>query len=102
MIKHVVRIVPKVRDKPIWFVRRASDDRIKCIDGKWRGSVSIGDIKFYSSAGRAMRYGLAGCRAVASVAGGSLVSKGSAHAVYPGESVDREGRIYDENDNWAR
>lgn len=67
--------------KAAWFVRRDSDGRILCVDRKWRSNAgSIGRIKFYSSAGRAHRYGLRGC-------------DGTAYAVYPDDLVDCTGRV---------
>ena len=88
--------------KANWFVRRASDGRMLCIDGKWRSMVSANRIKFYTSSGRAERYGLKGCAYVDSVAGGSLQSRGSCHAVYDGESVDACGKIFDDQNRWVR
>jgi len=65
----------------IWFVRRATDDRILCIDRLWRNNAGcVESIKFYSSAGRAHRYGLKG-------------QDGTAYAVYPGDCVDCLGNV---------
>lgn len=74
--------------KAEWFVRRASDNRILCTDGLWRYNAGCVDsIKFYSSSGRALRYGLKaydGCWEG---------SDGTAYAVYHGDSVNCCGQI---------
>ena len=66
---------------PVWFVRRASDNRILCTDGLWRLNAGcIESIKFYSSDGRALKYGLRG-------------SDGTAYAVYPNDTIDCMGAV---------
>jgi len=68
-----------------WFVRRESDDRILCTDGLWRLNCGyIESIKFYSTVGRAIAYGLG-------------KSEGTAYAVLSGDRVDCCGNITIEN-----
>jgi hypothetical protein len=67
--------------KALWFVRRATDNRILCVDRLWRSNAgSVDRIKFYTSAGRAHRYGLKG-------------EDGTAYAVHHGDCVDCTGRV---------
>lgn len=71
-----------MKRKAKWFVKRASDDRMLCVDGLWRSYVAgIEDIKFYTSIGRAHKYGL-------------KHQDGTAYAVYDGDEVDRDGIVY--------
>lgn len=80
-----VMIMQRDRNKTsrgaIWLVRRATDSRFLCVDGSWRHCVAgVDRIKFYASSGRAHRYGLRG-------------RDGSAIAVYPNDSINRNGHI---------
>ena len=73
-----------------WFVRRASDDTVKHIDGSWKMPVVPAEVKFYSSSGRADRFGFAGCPAVHN---GNTYSYGTCYNVLDGWSVCSDGII---------
>ena len=82
--------------RPVWFVTRSKDGAILGTDGRWMKQFShVGDIKFYSTCGRAQRFGL-GRVSESDYADscGNLQSIGMCHSVYPGESVDICGRIF--------
>ena len=72
-------------NKPVkWFVRRASDNRILCTDGLWRGNVGgVDSIKYYSTDGRAIHDGLQ------RYTGGTL----TAYGLYRGDCVNCYGEI---------
>ena len=64
-----------------WLVHRESDNRLLCVDGKWRGIVSHPRrIKLYTHLGRARRYGLKG-------------GLGTCVCVYPGDTLDVCGNV---------
>ena len=68
--------------RAVWFVRRGSDNRILGVDGKWYDWCGyIERIKFYTSSGRALKYGLRGR------------IDGTAFAVYNNDSIDCNGCI---------
>lgn len=74
-----------------WMVRRQIDDRFLCTDGKWRHCVAdVRQIKFYSTANRAIKYGL---MKVQPVEYHGISSKGTAYAVYEDDIIDRNGEI---------
>ena len=83
--------------KAKWFVRRSLDDAILGTDGRWYKKLAdVGDIKLYSSCGRAQKYGITRIgRRMQVHAGGDLYSVGSCHAVYSEQSLDCCGNIYD-------
>jgi len=67
--------------KAKWFVRRAADSRILTTNRRWSHNTGcVSRIKMYSSAGRAIRYGLKG-------------DDGTAYAVYDGDWVNCCGNI---------
>lgn len=64
-----------------WIVERTIDGAILATNKKWYAKLAgIECIKYYSTAGRAIRYGLNG-------------SDGTVSAVYPGDVVDCLGNI---------
>jgi len=70
-----------MRRKAKWFVRRESDGRFLCRDGRWRfKAASFDDIKFYSSSWRALKFGL-------------RREQGTAFAVYETDTIYCDGRI---------
>jgi len=71
--------------KAKWFVRRPSDNAMLGRNGKWYTMFAgVEDIKFYSSSGRAHKYGLEN-------------KPGTAFAVYPDDVVDVVGNIHTPN-----
>lgn len=69
--------------KAVWFVRRASDNAILGCDRRWYRHLCP-EIKTYSSAGRAHKYGLRG-------------APGTAYAVYEDEDLNIAGQIFKDN-----
>lgn len=82
-----------------YFVTRSIDNAILGKDGRWMKQFAhAGDIKFYSTVGRAAKYGFA--KIPASMYRpelGNMESIGTAHAVYHDESVNICGHIHDAN-----
>jgi hypothetical protein len=85
------------KQKAKWFVRRSLDDAILGTDGRWYKKLAdVGDIKLYSSCGRAQKYGITRIGRHRQVhAGGNSYLVGSCHAVYSEQSLDCCGNIYD-------
>lgn len=82
--------------KPHYFVTRAIDNAILGKDGGWmKQFANAGDIKFYSSCGRAQKFGLGRIpESMYKDEPGSTQSIGTCHAVYLGETVNIVGQIY--------
>lgn len=77
----MVQKLDALHRKVKWFVRRESDGRFLCRDGRWRiKASSYDDIKFYSSPVRAHKFGLRG-------------QDGTAIAVYETDTIYCDGRI---------
>lgn len=85
------------KQKAKWFVRRSLDDAILGTDGRWYKKLAdVGDIKLYSSCGRAQKYGITRIGRHRQVhVGGNSYLVGSCHAVYSEQSLDCCGNIYD-------
>lgn len=67
--------------KPIWFVRRAFDNRILCVDNIWRIHPGyVENIKFFKRATNAIKFGL-------------KYAKGTVFAIHPTDNFDCCGCI---------
>lgn len=84
-------------NKPHYFVTRSIDNAILGKDGRWmKQFADAGDIKFYSSIGRAQKFGIG--RIPGSMYKdelGNTRSIGTCHAVYPDETVNIVGHVHD-------
>lgn len=94
--------MPRNNPSTKWFVTRAIDGRILGRDGLWRKQfASVNDIKFYSTCGRATRYGFSKISEYRPTLG-NMFEVGQARAVHQNETVDVCGRIHDQDGNWIR
>jgi hypothetical protein len=69
--------------KPLWTVRRSSDNRVLCWDGRWRLKASgYEEIKLYKSLGWLERF-----------MDRHGICEWTATAVYPGDTLDCCGNV---------
>ena len=82
-----------------YFVTRSIDNAILGKDGRWMKQFSnAADIKFYSTVGRATKYGFAKIpESMYKPELGNTESIGTAHAVFHDETVNICGHIHDSN-----
>lgn len=79
-----------MKNKPLfWIVQRESDGAFLCRDGLWRRHLAgIEDFKTYRTDWRAIHYGL-------------QYQDGTAFALYPEDSIDRDGVIKRRADHFS-